>query len=80
MPDRATTTRGRPRNEDTDRRILAAALRLLRAGAPATVTVEAVGGAAPALASDFHQVLSPYTDGIARTKYPKCVSPASARS
>ncbi len=46
MPDRATPARGRPRNEDTDRRIHDAALRLLRAGGPASVTVEAVAESA----------------------------------
>ena len=133
MPDRATAARGRPRNEDADRRIHAAALRLLRTGGPAAVTVEAVaesagvakttiyrryadrqvllraalssvigdpgeppgsnprqklrwaldrtwhqmaevlgpggmaavvGGADPAFADDFHQVLAPYTEAL----------------
>lgn len=44
MPDRADATRGRgrPRSADTDRRIHAAALRLLADGGPDAVTVEAV--------------------------------------
>lgn len=38
----AVARRGRPRSADTDRRILAAGLELLRAGGPRAVTVEAV--------------------------------------
>lgn len=38
----AASRRGRPRSADTDHRILAAGLELLRAGGPRAVTVEAV--------------------------------------
>ncbi|MDZ5622860.1 TetR/AcrR family transcriptional regulator [Nocardioides sp. HM23] len=41
-PQGAAPRRGRPRDADTDRRILTAGLELLRAGGPRAVTVEAV--------------------------------------
>jgi AcrR family transcriptional regulator len=41
-PQGAAPRRGRPRSADTDRRILAVGLELLRAGGPRAVTVEAV--------------------------------------
>lgn len=44
-PQGAAPRRGRPRSADTDRRILAAGLELLRAGGPRAVTVEAVSEA-----------------------------------